>query len=138
MDKLAAELGMDPVELRKRNALRTGVTSSPGRPSRAGAGGRAAESSQEVPAAPSHDAGHLDLSRCPAESPTPLTAKGCVAVWATRGSRNRLLEGFNDYSTARVRLSIVAANRASRSHGGGRGGAGTHLVQAQIAGTSSA
>ena len=62
-----------------------------------------------------HDA---DLRRCPAASPTPPTARASGAVsatpWPTRTSGSR--EGFDDYSTARVRLEMIGGEPVATVH----------------------
>ena len=106
MDKLAGALGLDPAEIRIRNALREGSVMPTG---------QVVDS-----AAPVADLVRLVASKPlpPAGGPLPGTVGG-----TTRGEGVRrgvgygvsiknvgFSEGFDDYSTARVRLSLVAGS----------------------------
>ena len=131
MDKLAAALDMDPVELRRRNAL---------------AEGRVIPTGATI--------------RCPAPvdellagvAARPLPAEGAAVLPGghsntTHGEGVRrgvgyavgyknvgYSEGFDDYSTARVRLSIVAGEPLVEVHtAAAEVGQGLVTVQAQIA-----
>ena len=123
MDKLAAALRMDPVELRIRNAMREGsvmptgqvvdsaapvaeilrlVASRPLPPAWAGAG--------TGPAAPAvSDATAVDLRTVPGGVGNTTHGEGIVrGVGYAIGIKNvGFSEGFDDYSTARVRLELA-------------------------------
>jgi CO/xanthine dehydrogenase Mo-binding subunit len=132
MDKLAAALEMDPVELRLRNALATGSTLPTGAPVRC----------------PAPVAELLTRVR---EMPEPFDAGGVPGgiANATRGEGVRrgvgyavgyknigYSEGFDDYSTARVRLSLVHDEPLAEVHtAAAEVGQGLVTVQAQIART---
>jgi xanthine dehydrogenase D subunit len=131
MDKLAAALGMDPVELRIRNAMAPGSRMPTG---------------QRIPA-PAPVAELLARVR---EMPLPADASellpGGVSN-ATHGEGVRrgvgyavafknvgFSEGFDDYSTARVRLSIDDGEPLVEVHtAAAEVGQGIVTVQAQIA-----
>src|SRR4051794_35970675 len=130
MDKLAAELGMDPVELRRRNALSTGTILPTGAPVR-------------CPAPVS------ELLERVRDMPEPQDARGVPGGVAnvTRGEGVRrgvgyavgfknigYSEGFDDYSTARVRVSLAAGEPIAEVHtAAAEVGQGLVTVQAQIA-----
>src|SRR4051794_9604224 len=103
MDKLAAELGMDPVELRRRNAMGTGSTLPTGATVRCPAPVEALL--ERVVAMPEpQDAGGL-----PGGVANVTRGEGVVrGVGYAVGYKNiGYSEGFDDYSTARVRLSLA-------------------------------
>jgi CO/xanthine dehydrogenase Mo-binding subunit len=130
MDKLAAALDMDPVELRVRNALETGSILPTGAPVRCPA-----------PVA--------ELLARVREMPAPIDAGGVPGGIAnvTRGEGVKrgvgyavgfknigYSEGFDDYSTARVRLSLVHGEPLAEVHtAAAEVGQGLVTVQAQIA-----
>jgi xanthine dehydrogenase D subunit len=132
MDKLADALEIDPVELRLRNAMRTGSTLPTGAPVRC----------------PAPVAELLTRVR---EMPEPEDAGGVPGGIAnvTRGEGVRrgvgyavgyknigYSEGFDDYSTARVRLSLVHDEPLVEVHtAAAEVGQGLVTVQAQIART---
>ena len=111
MDKLAAELEIDPVELRLRNAMSTGSTLPTGAPVRCPA------PVEELLERVRDDAGaRRRRAACPAASPTSPAARACVrGVGYAVGYKNiGYSEGFDDYSTARVRLSLRGRRAAGR------------------------
>lgn len=109
MDKLAVELGIDPVELRLRNALETGDTLITGQRITGTAPVR--ECIEAAAAAPLPDDGELD---------DPLRYPGGTGRTADRdhvrravgfavGFKNLMYsEGYDDFSTASVRLELGA------------------------------
>jgi len=112
MDKLAAALGMDPVALRVRNALETGMRLPTG---------------QEVEC-PAPVAELLERVRAMDPAPESEGVPGGVAG-VTRGEGVRrgvgyavgfknigYSEGFDDYSTARVRLSLAGGEPLVEVH----------------------
>ncbi|MDG4830180.1 xanthine dehydrogenase subunit D [Solwaraspora sp. WMMD1047] len=136
MDKLAAALGLDPVEVRLRNAMETGSVLPTG---------------QRVEG-PAPVARLLELVR---DRPPPPPAGGDPREWpggvanTTRGEgvvrgvgyaigiKNVCFsEGFDDYSTARVRLELLGGVPAVLVHtAAAEVGQGLVTVQAQIART---
>ena len=144
MDKLAAALGMDPVDLRIRNAMTPGSLHAdrPGRP-RAGAGGRAARApagdadagrrGRGRPGAPARD-----LRELPGGVSNTTHGEGVRrGVGYAIGFKNvGFSEGFDDYSTARVRLSVDGGEPLVEVHtAAAEVGQGVVTVQAQIART---
>src|SRR5579859_1615868 len=132
MDKLAAALGMAPVELRMRNALRTGDTLITGQVIDGPV--PVAELLQRVKrfAEAEGDGG------VPGGHSNTTHGEGVKrGVGYAAGFKNvGYSEGFNDYSTARVRLSVVDGRPRVEVHtAGAEVGQGLVTVQAQIAGT---
>ncbi|MEN3283021.1 MAG: hypothetical protein V7607_4161 [Solirubrobacteraceae bacterium] len=133
MDRLAAALGMDPVELRLRNAMAPGSRMPTG---------------QRIPV-PAPVAELLERVR---DMPLPTQERDLLPGGisnATRGEGVRrgvgyavafknvgFSEGFDDYSTARVRLSIEGGEPLVEVHtAAAEVGQGIATVQAQIART---
>jgi len=144
MDRLAAELGMDPVELRMRNALHTGSRQITGQAVEGPA--PVAELLERVRAMPlpaplsprGRGAGEIDLTQMPGGVSNTTHGEGVRrGVGYAVGFKNiGYSEGFNDYSTARVRLSIVNGRPRAEVHtAAAEVGQGLVTVQAQIAGT---
>jgi xanthine dehydrogenase D subunit len=139
MDKLAAALKLDPVELRKRNALQAGgrlIT------------GQAVEGPvpvselldriKEMPMPPAVDALTADLTEMPGGVSNTTHGEGVRrGVGYAVGFKNvGYSEGFDDYSTARVRLSVVNGRPRAEVHtAAAEVGQGLVTVQAQIAAT---
>ena len=107
-----------------------------------GAGGRAA-----APAAGDADAGRgagrrpTTCAGCPAGCRTRPTARACAAASATRWRTrtSAFSEGFDDYSTARVRLEVIGGEPVATVHtAAAEVGQGLVTVQQQIAAPSSA
>jgi xanthine dehydrogenase D subunit len=139
MDKLAAAVGMDPVELRMRNAMQTGSTLITGQvvdgPVPVAELLRRIKS-MPLPAAVSRD--HLDLTQMPGgvSNTTHGEAVRRGVGYAVGFKNVGYSEGFNDYSTARVRLSVAGGRPRVEVHtAGAEVGQGLATVQAQIAGT---
>jgi xanthine dehydrogenase D subunit len=132
MDKLAAALGMDPVELRLRNAMETGSQMITGQ-----------AIDGPVPVA--------ELLQRVRDFPLPAGAgvfpggysntthgEGVKrGVGYAAGFKNiGYSEGFDDYSTARVRLSVVGGRPRAEVHtAAAEVGQGVVMVEAQVAGT---
>ncbi|MGC5020769.1 xanthine dehydrogenase subunit D [Micromonospora sp. DT47] len=136
MDKLAAALGLDPVELRIRNAMTTGSVMPTG----------------QVVDGPAPAAHLLELVR---DRPAPPPATGDPREWpggvanTTHGEgvvrgvgyaigiKNVCFsEGYDDYATARVRLEVIGGQPAVLVHtAAAEVGQGVVTVQAQIART---
>ena len=111
MDKLAAALRMDPVELRIRNAMREGSVMPTGQVVDSAA--PVAEilrlvASRPLPPAPG-GAGAVDLRTVPGGVSNTTHGEGVVrGVGYAVGIKNvGFSEGFDDYSTARVRLELA-------------------------------
>ena len=131
MDKLAAALEMDPVELRRRNALSTGSTLPTGAPVRCPA--PVAELLERVVAMPEPPQG---------DGPWPGGVSNVTRGEGVRrgvgyavGFKNiGYSEGFDDYSTARVRLSLAGGEPLAEVHtAAAEVGQGLVTVQEQIA-----
>jgi xanthine dehydrogenase D subunit len=136
MDKLAVALEMDPVELRRRNALSTGSILPTGAPVRCPAPvAELLERVRDMPLpAPRADGGDL-----PGGVAGVTRGEGVVrGVGYAVGFKNiGYSEGFDDYSTARVRVSLAADGEplAEVHSAAAEVGQGLVTVQAQIART---
>jgi xanthine dehydrogenase D subunit len=136
MDKLAAALGMDPVELRIRNAMETGSRMITGQVVEGPA--PVAELLKRVRAMQMPGRASTDLTAMPGGVSNTTHGEGVKrGVGYAVGFKNiGYSEGFNDYSTARVRLSVVNGRPVVEVHtAGAEVGQGLVTVQAQIAGT---
>ena len=166
MDRLAGVLGMDPVELRIRNALTEGSIMPTGQ--RVDSAAPVAELLRRVQAAPlpldfaghphpsrlaghphpSRLAGHPHPSRAAGGQPDLRMMPGGVSNTTHGESVQRgvgygigvknvaFSEGFDDYSTARVRLQVIAGEPAVEVHtAAAEVGQGLVTLQAQIART---
>ena len=139
MDKLAAALGMDPVELRIHNAMKTGSTLVTGQAVDGPV--PVAELLRRIkvmpmPTAVSGD--HLDLTQMPGGVSNTTHGEGVRrGVGYAVGFKNvGYSEGFNDYSTARVKLAVADGRPRVEVHtAGAEVGQGLVMVQAQIAST---
>jgi xanthine dehydrogenase D subunit len=131
MDKLAAALEMDPVELRRRNALAEGRVIPTGATIRCPA--PVDELLATVNARPLPPEGAAVL---PGGHSNTTHGEGVRrGVGYAVGYKNvGYSEGFDDYSTARVRLSLVAGEPLVEVHtAAAEVGQGLVTVQAQIA-----
>jgi xanthine dehydrogenase D subunit len=139
MDRLAAELGMDPVELRLRNAMDTGTRLPTGQAVEGAAPvAELLRRLQAVPPPQDRPAGPLDLRSLPGGVSNVTHGEGVErGVGYAVGMKNiGYSEGFDDYSTARVRLSVVAGDVQAEVHtAAAEVGQGLVTVQAQIART---
>jgi xanthine dehydrogenase D subunit len=139
MDKLAAALGIDPIDLRMRNAMKTGSTMITGQVVEGPV--PVAEllrlvRDEPLPPATATDA--VDLTEMPGGVSNTTHGEGVKrGVGYAIGFKNiGYSEGFDDYSTARVRLSVVGGRPKVEVHSAGAEvGQGLVTVQAQIAGT---
>jgi len=136
MDKLAAALHMDPVELRKRNAMKTGSRLITGQVVEGPA--PVAELLDRISKMPLPGARGADLTQMPGGVSNTTHGEGVVrGVGFAVGFKNvGYSEGFDDYSTARVRLSVVDGRPRAEVHtAAAEVGQGLISVQAQIAAT---
>jgi xanthine dehydrogenase D subunit len=142
MDKLAAALNMDPVELRIRNAMETGSEMITGQVIDGPV--PVAELLRRVKAMPlpsphqGEGRGKQDLTEFPGGVSNVTHGEAVQrGVGYAVGFKNiGYSEGFNDYSTARVRLHVVDGRPRVEVHtAAAEVGQGLVTVQAQIAGT---
>jgi xanthine dehydrogenase D subunit len=139
MDKLAAALDMDPVELRRRNALSTGSTLPTGAPVRCPAPvAELLERVAAMPAPPPEPPDSADIRQRPGGVSNVTHGEGVRrGVGYAVGFKNiGYSEGFDDYSTARVRLSWAGGEPLAEVHtAAAEVGQGLVTVQAQVART---
>jgi xanthine dehydrogenase D subunit len=117
MDKLAAALGMDPVELRCRNAISMGGEAPTGQIVDSPA--PVAELLQRLRAMPLPERnGARDLRELPGGVANTTHGEGVVrGVGYAVGYKNvGFSEGYDDYSTARVRLEVIAGEPVVTVH----------------------
>src|SRR5947209_2538396 len=109
MDKLAAALGMDPVEVRLRNALETGDTLITGQVIEGPVPVAQLLRSITTMPLPIHGEGKGGASSGPGGHSNTTHGEGVKrGIGFAVGFKNiGYSEGFNDFSTARVRLSVV-------------------------------
>ncbi|MET7402640.1 xanthine dehydrogenase subunit D [Dactylosporangium sp. NPDC005572] len=136
MDRLAERLGLDPVELRARNAIEPGDTMPTGQVVEGPA--PVAELLRLVRDRPLPGATGDDLRELPGGVANTTHGEGVRrGVGYGIGIKNvGFSEGFDDYSTARVRLEVVGGEPAVVVHtAAAEVGQGLVTVQAQIART---
>ena len=138
MDKLAAALGLDPVELRVRNAIEEGALMPTGQLVDAPApAARLLELVRDRPM-PGERATEADLRDLPGGVSNTTHGEGVHrGVGYAIGIKNvGFSEGFDDYSTARVRLLAVDGEPLVSVHtAAAEVGQGLITLQAQIART---
>ncbi|GGL81897.1 oxidoreductase [Streptomyces fumigatiscleroticus] len=142
MDKVARELGMDPVEFRQLNAMEQGTLMPTGQPVDSPA--PVAELLRRVKAMPMpperqwESSEGADVRQLPGGLSNTTHGEGVVrGVGYAVGIKNvGFSEGFDDYSTARVRMEAVGGEPVATVHTAmaevGQGGVTVH---AQIART---
>ncbi|MFI8193601.1 xanthine dehydrogenase family protein molybdopterin-binding subunit [Streptomyces sp. NPDC085946] len=142
MDKLAKRLGMDPVEFRRLNAMEQGTLMPTGQPVDSPA--PVAELLRRVKAMPMpperqwESSEGADVRQLPGGLSNTTHGEGVVrGVGYAVGIKNvGFSEGFDDYSTARVRMEVVGGEPVATVHTAmaevGQGGVTVH---AQIART---
>jgi CO/xanthine dehydrogenase Mo-binding subunit len=144
MDECARRLGMDPVEFRIRNAMSEGSVMPTGQAVDSAAPvaellRRVRDAPLPARPSPSWQAGDApDLRELPGGVSNTTHGEGVVrGVGYAVGIKNvGFSEGFDDYSTARVRLEVVAGEPAVTVHtAAAEVGQGLVTVQAQIART---
>jgi xanthine dehydrogenase D subunit len=141
MDKLAAALGLDPVELRLRNAMREGSVMPTGQVVDSAA--PVAEilnlvRSRPLPPVREHPGQAVDLRTVPGGVSNTTHGEGVVrGVGYAVGIKNICFsEGFDDYSTARVRLELAGGEPVAQVHtAAAEVGQGLVTVLTQIART---
>jgi len=141
MDRLAAALQMDPVDLRMKNAMKTGSVMITGQ--RMDGPVPVAELLDRVrrfplPGEAEEGGAGLRLTQMPGGVSNTTHGEGVKrAVGYAVGFKNiGYSEGFDDHSTARVRLSVVDGRPRVEVHtAAAEVGQGTVLVQAQVAGS---
>jgi xanthine dehydrogenase D subunit len=132
LDKLAAAVGLDPVELRVRNAMTTGSVMPTGQ--RVDGPAPVAELLRRVRDRPPAPA----AAELPGGVGNTTRGEGVVrGVGYGIGIKNVCFsEGFDDYATARVRLEVIGGEPAVLVHtAAAEVGQGLVTVQAQIART---
>jgi CO/xanthine dehydrogenase Mo-binding subunit len=140
MDKLAAATGLDPVEVRIRNALHSGGTMPTGQVVEGPA--PVAELMRRIAAAPAPPPlpppGAADPRELPGGVANTTHGEGVVrgVGYAVSIKNVGFSEGFDDFATARVRLAVVGGEPAVLVHtAAAEVGQGLVTVQAQIART---
>ena len=144
MDRLAATLGLDPVELRCRNAMTQGSQAPTGQVIDSPA--PVEEMLRRVAALPmppaaawaNGDAGAVDLRDLPGGVANTTHGEGVVrgVGYAVAYKNVGFSEGFDDYSTARVRLEVLAGEPVATVHtAAAEVGQGLVTVEQQIART---
>ncbi|MEU6879175.1 molybdopterin cofactor-binding domain-containing protein [Streptomyces sp. NPDC046712] len=142
MDKLAAKLGMDPVEFRQLNAMEQGTIMPTGQPVESPA--PVAELLRRIKARPMpperqwESSEGADVRALPGGLSNTTHGEGVVrGVGYAVGIKNvGFSEGFDDYSTAKVRIEVINGEPVAMVHTAmaevGQGGVTIH---AQIART---
>lgn len=139
MDKLAVELGMDPVELRCRNAMSEGAQAATGQVVDSPAPvEELLRRVQSMPMPPQRSDVDADLRNLPGGVSNVTHGEGVVrgVGYAVAYKNVGFSEGFDDYSTARVRLEIVDGEPTVTVHtAAAEVGQGLVTVEQQIART---
>jgi xanthine dehydrogenase D subunit len=136
MDKLAAALDMDPVELRKRNAVRQGSTLHTGQvldyPAPVE---ELLDRLRALPLPPEPGEGPRDIRSLPGGAANTTHGEGVQrgVGYAVIIKNVSYSEGADDYSTARVRLQVVGGEPMAMVHtAAAEVGQGLVTVQQQI------
>ncbi len=136
MDKLAEALGMDPVDLRLRNALQTGDTIITGQVITGTAPVREVIEAAMAHPLPAEGADDDPVELLPGGTGmTALSAHVTRGVGMAVGFKNLMYsEGFDDYSTAGVRLELDTAGQpiATVRCAAAEVGQGFHMLALQI------
>ncbi|HWF82460.1 MAG TPA: xanthine dehydrogenase subunit D [Streptosporangiaceae bacterium] len=142
MDKLAAALGLDPVEFRCKNAMEQGSAGPTGQiidsPAPVAELLRRVEQMPLPAAQPSPTSNGTDLRLVPGGVGNTTHGEGIArGVGYAVGYKNvGFSEGFDDYSTARVRLEVVAGQPVVTVHtAAAEVGQGLVTIEQQIART---
>ncbi|MFF5989036.1 xanthine dehydrogenase subunit D [Prauserella flavalba] len=115
MDRLAEACGLDPVEVRLRNAMSEGTVMPTGQVVDSAAPVEELLTRLRSMPLPEDRSGELDLRRLPGGVSNTTHGEGVVrGVGYAVGIKNICFsEGFDDYSTARVRLEAVGGEPAA-------------------------
>ncbi|TKG71339.1 xanthine dehydrogenase subunit D [Prauserella endophytica] len=115
MDRLAEACGLDPVEVRLRNAMSEGTVMPTGQVVDSAAPVEELLTRLRAMPLPAERSGELDLRRLPGGVSNTTHGEGVVrGVGYAVGIKNICFsEGFDDYSTARVRLEAVGGEPAA-------------------------
>lgn len=142
MDRLAAELGMDPVELRQLNAVEEGSAMPTGQvidsPAPVAELLRRVKDMPMPPVQAWETAAGADVRELPGGLSNTTHGEGVVrGVGYAVGIKNvGFSEGFDDYSTARVRLEVIGGVPVAMVHtAAAEVGQGGITIHAQIART---
>ncbi|MFD9893733.1 xanthine dehydrogenase subunit D [Amycolatopsis sp. NPDC059027] len=137
MDKLAAALGMDPAELRVRNAMSEGSTTVTGQvvdfPAPVG---ELVQRVRDLPLPPENT--DADILQLPGGAANTTHGEGVVrgVGYGVTIKNISYAEGLDDYSTARVRLEVIGGEPVALVHtAAAEVGQGLVTVQQQIART---
>jgi xanthine dehydrogenase D subunit len=137
MDSLAKALGMDPVELRIRNAMHEGSLMPTGQVIEGAAPvAEILRLVRDSPLPPDADLTNVDVRTMPGGVANTTHGEGVQrGVGYAVGFKNvGYSEGFDDYSTARVRLQLVGSEVSATVHtAAAEVGQGLVTVMAQIA-----
>ncbi|MFH8612229.1 xanthine dehydrogenase family protein molybdopterin-binding subunit [Streptomyces sp. NPDC018029] len=142
MDKVAAKLGMDPVEFRQKNAMEQGTIMPTGQPVDSPA--PVAELLRRVKARPMpperqwESSEGADVRALPGGLSNTTHGEGVVrGVGYAVGIKNvGFSEGFDDYSTAKVRIEVINGEPVATVHtAAAEVGQGGVTIHAQIART---
>ncbi|HEX3825600.1 MAG TPA: xanthine dehydrogenase subunit D [Mycobacteriales bacterium] len=137
MDKLAIALGIDPVELRIRNAMREGSLMPTGQVIEGAAPvEQILRLVRDAPLPPDADLNDVDVRLMPGGVANTTHGEGVKrGIGYAVGFKNvGFSEGFDDYSTARVRLQLVGGEVSATVHtAAAEVGQGLVTVMAQIA-----
>jgi xanthine dehydrogenase D subunit len=139
MDKLAAAIRVDPIELRIRNAMKTGSSMVTGQVVEGPVPvADLLRRVRDVALPPATAGDPIDLTEMPGGVSNTTHGEAVTrGVGYAVGFKNiGYSEGFDDYSTARVRLSVIGGRPRVEVHtAGAEVGQGLVTLQAQIAGT---
>jgi CO/xanthine dehydrogenase Mo-binding subunit len=119
MDELAARLGLDPVEIRLRNGMAEGDRNITGQVIDAAAPvGELLRIVRDLPLPPPPDPVDPDLRSLPGAVGNTTHGEGVVRGigYAVTYKNVAFSEGFDDYSTARVRLEMAGAEAVATVH----------------------
>ncbi|MDI3419405.1 xanthine dehydrogenase subunit D [Streptomyces luteolus] len=142
MDKLAAELDMDPVEFRQKNAMEQGTLMPTGQ--RVDSPAPVAELLRRVKARPLpperewESSEGVDVRALPGGLSNTTHGEGVVrGIGYAVGIKNvGFSEGFDDYSTARIRMEVINGEPVATVHtAAAEVGQGGVTIHAQIART---
>jgi len=119
MDRMAAELGLDPVDFRLLNAMTEGCTMPTGQVVDSAAPvAELLKRVRDAPLPPEHGAGDIDIRNLPGGVSNTTHGEGVArAVGYAASIKNvGFSEGFDDYSTARVRVEVVGGVPVASVH----------------------